>query len=213
MENLKDKVFLLKVPSVVYNEMINQKDLGHIDIIPYPNSSNFKNPKIELYLNEKFPAKNFTINYNPTNYFFTFKEKKGKLSKVKKIDYFGSCIAKDDNASDNIVKQLKNEINGKSVSVKRVIGNQKINFDDYDIKNDKKVEKERRTRIDKNELKLKIFNLFSEKNYLTNKEIANQLQQPDSYLKEVLNEICDYISSGANKGCYVLKSDYVGFDK
>ena len=162
MENLKDKVFLLKVPSVVYNEMINQKDLGHIDIIPYPNSSKIKNPKIELYLNEKFPAKNFTINYNPTNYFFTFKEKKGKLSKVKKIDYFGSCIAKDDNASDNIVKQLK-EINGKSVYVKRVIGNQKINYDDYETKIDKKVEKERRTRIDKNELKLKIFHMFSEK--------------------------------------------------
>ena len=55
--------------------------------------------------------------------------------------------------------------------------------------------------------------MFSEKTYLTNKEIANQLQQPDSYLKEVLNEICDYTTSGANKGCYVLKSAYVSLDK
>ena len=43
--------------------------------------------------------------------------------------------------------------------------NQKINYDDYETKIDKKVEKERRTRIDKNELKQKIFNMFSEKRF------------------------------------------------
>lgn len=205
---LKDKVFLLKIPPIIYNKLQSQKELGYIDIIPY-NSKNMKYPKIQLHLNDKFPAQNFTVNYNPTDYFFTFKEKKGKLSKVKKIDYFGSCIARDDKTSDDIFKELNKE-HEKSIYTKRVTG--RIQDDeDEKIKRRKKEDiiRNKKTRKEKDVLTKEIFNMFSKQTYLTIKQISEQLQQPDNYLKEILNPICDYFSSGINKGCYKLKSAYV----
>ena len=35
MENIKNKGFLVKIPTVIYNEIQNNKELGYIDIIPF----------------------------------------------------------------------------------------------------------------------------------------------------------------------------------
>ena len=208
MENIKNKGFLVKIPTVIYNEMQNNKELGYIDIIPFQAFKNINNPKLELHLNKNFPAQNFIINYNPTNYFFLFKDKKEKISKVKKIDYFGSCVAKDDFSSDNIIKKIK-ENNQKSVSTKRIFEYKDFDNEKNVIRKNKNKEKIQKTRMDKHLLIQEIFNMFSKSKYLNIKQISNQLQQPDAYLKEILNQICDYTTSGVNKGYYSLKNNYI----
>ena len=182
MENIKNKGFLVKIPTVIYNEMQNNKELGYIDIIPFQPFKNINNPKLELHLNKNFPAQNFIINYNPTNYFFLFKDKKEKLSKVKKID---------------------------SVSTKRIFEYKDFDNEKNVIRKNKNKEKIQKTRMDKHLLIQEIFNMFSKSKYLNIKQISNQLQQPDVYLKEILNQICDYTTSGVNKGYYSLKNNYI----
>ena len=67
----------------------------------------------------------------------------------------------------------------------------------------------KRTRKDKEVLKGDIFALFSRNKFLSFKLLNDNLDQPDNFLKLVLDEICDYVKSGARKGMYTLKSEYV----
>ena len=63
--------------------------------------------------------------------------------------------------------------------------------------------------MDRNDLVSEIFNLFSIKDFWTNKELVVKLDQPENYLKEVLNEMCNFIKSGPRKGSYELKNQYL----
>ena len=53
-----------------------------------------------------------------------------------------------------------------------------------------------------------IFDLFSEKRFWTLKELVDKLDQPENFLKEELNKVCDYIKSGPQKGSFELKRQY-----
>ena len=39
--------------------------------------------------------------------------------------------------------------------------------------------------------------------------MGKRLQQPESYLKQVLSQICDYIRTGPQKGNYELKRQFL----
>jgi hypothetical protein len=210
MEYFKDKVWLLKIPKSVYEEILKEKEIGIIDIIP--NTNKTKQPNIFCHLTNNYTAKNFKINFEDSKNYYYFKEK-SKPSQLKKINYFGRFLAQNEDVSDNIMKDLiekeekkisytENYSINKLEDVLGVRNNKKIN------KDKKKEEKVKRIRRNEDEIKKEIFDMFDKTPYLNSKNIAKYLEQPDTFIKEILGEICDYINHGSNKGMYMLKSIY-----
>lgn len=223
MNMIKDKTWLVKVPEVIYNKILEQKEFGIIDFIP--NKTNKQSPSVNIRLNKTFSGQNFNLSYEPTKTFISFKDKKNKMSQVKKVDYFGRFIASDETASDNMTKQVTQEqlSNTPVVLTDKHRGRQQFDSiiprsgGELSLSLKKKSSRKdptfKKTRMDRDDLKTAIFNLFNEEDYLTAREIGSKLDQPDNYLKEVLNEICDYIRTGPKKGFYELKRQFFKSDK
>jgi hypothetical protein len=219
MEEFKDKVFIVKVPELIYNNIIKsrEKDFGLIDVIQNQNGE--KELNINLYNGE---VKKFSLGYAPTDSYFTFSDKN-----LRQANYFGRFISADQEISDRVTKKVMDDEEKNKLKIERDYAkgrqnNESIiklsNFqyiaanDTYQKARDMKIRKEKnlkKTRKDKEDLKTEIFDLFSEKKYWTNRELVAKLDQPENYLKEVLSEICNYIKSGPKKGCYGLKEQYI----
>lgn len=76
-------------------------------------------------------------------------------------------------------------------------------------KKDNKVASEgKATRIPRNELLDVLFKLFEEYEYWSLKGLKGRTKQPESYLKEVLDEIADLIKKGPYSMKYSLKPEY-----
>ncbi len=76
-----------------------------------------------------------------------------------------------------------------------------------DLGTDKKLE-DKAERMDEDVLRQLLFSKFAEKERWTFKELQDQLKQPQAYLKEKLNEFCDFNRSGPNRNKYELKPQY-----
>lgn len=215
MEFIKNKTWLIKVPEIVYNQMMNTPEIGVIDIIPTTNSA----PKVRSRLTKNFKAQNFNIFFDSSDCYMYFKEKRNKDSKIKKIDYFGRFVATDEAVSDNVTKQVAEEQISNTPSVLTDTSKGRQNYESHNLssianalnkkRNVKKEIPVKKTRMPVEDLKTEIFNMFCSKSYLTAKEIGKRLQQPESYLKQVLSEICDYIRTGPQKGNYELKRQFL----
>jgi hypothetical protein len=223
MDIIKDKIWMVKVPEIVYSQILKERDLGYIDIFEKTiNGESIKEVKINL--GGKIDPKKFDISYNKTDNFFSFKDKK---SKIKKLSYLGRFIASDEYVSDKVTMNVtKEELTNKpSIKIEYskgrpltegIIPLSEHQFyatsDTYQMAVSQKNRKDKhlkKTRMDREELKKEIFNLFTEKDFWSNKELVAKLDQPENYLKEVLIEMCNYIRSGPKKGCYELKPQYL----
>jgi transcription initiation factor TFIIF subunit beta len=67
---------------------------------------------------------------------------------------------------------------------------------------------DKRERLPKDELLNAIFVLFQTNQFFTLKELIDKTQQPQIWLKEVLNEVCDFHKRGPNVQKYELKAEY-----
>ena len=223
MDIFKDKIWMVKVPEVIYNQILKERDLGCIDIIE-KNINGTPSRDLKVHLRGSIDPKNFELKFDKTNSFFSFKDKK---SKIKNIDYLGRFIASDEYVSDRMTMNVyKEELSNKpAIAIERgkgrplteaIIPLSEHQFyatsDSYQKAVSQKHRKDKhlkKTRMDKEELKKEIFSLFTEKEFWANKELVAKLDQPENYLKEVLSEMCNYIRSGPKKGCYELKPQYV----
>ncbi len=74
----------------------------------------------------------------------------------------------------------------------------------------KKLIADKREKMEKTSLRAAIFEEFQTGTHLTFKLLSERLQQPDSWLKENLVEICDLNRRGPNIGSYELKAEFKG---
>jgi hypothetical protein len=220
MDILKDKLWLVKVPEVVYNQITKGKDVGYMDVYETLDSKK----EIRIHLGDYQDDIKFDLQYEKTESFFGFREKKNR---IKKLNYIGRFVANDERVSDRVTMSVAKEqlTNKASIAIEyskgRPISDGIIPIsehqfyatsDNYQKAVSQKNRKEKnlkKTRMEKEELKKEIFNLFSQRDYWTNKELVNTLDQPENYLKEVLSEMCNPIRSGPKKGCYELKNQYI----
>lgn len=72
----------------------------------------------------------------------------------------------------------------------------------------KKEESKKYIREDKEIVQGRLFASFEKQQYYNIKDLARITNQPPTYLKEVLKEICIHCSKGTNKGMYELKPEY-----
>jgi hypothetical protein len=220
MDEFRDKVFIVKVPELVYNSIMKsrEKDFGQIEITQsHPCAT--KELNVNLYNTE---AKKFTLPYSSTDSYFLFSDKN-----TRPANYLGRFVSADEDISDKVTMsvQKEQEKHKQQIAIDYAKGRQisesiiKLSDYQYITSNDsyqkainqknRKDKNLKKTRRDKEVLKNEIFDLFSDKKYWTNRELVAKLDQPENYLKEVLGEICNYIKSGPKKGCYELKQQYV----
>lgn len=229
MENFDHKLWLVKVPEQIYNQVINHNDLGILEVFEKENENGKKEFEFKVCLGSKIDPNSFNLNISDTKNFFTFKE---KLNKIRSIEKIGRFIASNEHISDMVTLRVakEEETNKPSITIDtgkgrqnnqgRIIPISEHQFiatnDNFQKAMDQKIRKDKnlkKTRKDREELKTEIFSLFSNKKYWTNREIVAKLDQPENYLKEVLSEICNYIKSGPKKGCYELKHQYVNIQE
>jgi|LauGreDrversion4_2_1035121.scaffolds.fasta_scaffold191286_2 hypothetical protein len=223
MDILKDKTWMVKVPELVYNQIIKEKDIGYLHICE-KNTNGNNTREIKVSLGGQIHPKNFEIKFDKTGSFYTFKDKKNQ---IKKVDYLGRFIASDEHVSDLMTLSVyKEELSNKpAIAIETGKGrplteaiiplseHQFFATNDSSHRARSQIERKekhlKKTRMDREELKKEIFSLFTEKEFWANKELVAKLDQPENYLKEVLTEMCNYIRSGPKKGCYELKAQYV----
>lgn len=70
-------------------------------------------------------------------------------------------------------------------------------------------QKEKFTRLPKNELLDLLFNCYERYTYWTIKALRDETHQPESYLRETLSSIADQHKRGPYMGQWSLKSEYV----
>ncbi|KAI5066414.1 hypothetical protein GOP47_0019038 [Adiantum capillus-veneris] len=71
-----------------------------------------------------------------------------------------------------------------------------------------KAPESKRIRIERGELEVMVFKLFEQQPYWTLKQLVNETQQPEAFLKEVMSELCIYNKRGPNQGKYELKPEF-----
>eukprot|EP00262_Sarcandra_glabra_P002757 TRINITY_DN1315_c0_g1_i1.p1 TRINITY_DN1315_c0_g1~~TRINITY_DN1315_c0_g1_i1.p1 ORF type:complete len:294 (-),score=53.75 TRINITY_DN1315_c0_g1_i1:396-1211(-) len=66
----------------------------------------------------------------------------------------------------------------------------------------------KRTRRDRGELEDIMFKLFERQPNWALKQLVQETDQPEQFLKEILKELCIYNKKGTNQGTYELKPEY-----
>jgi hypothetical protein len=69
---------------------------------------------------------------------------------------------------------------------------------------------EKRVRGDREDVKKRLFDLFHEKKYWKTKNLAEETDQPDQFVNEILSEIAIKVESGPHRKCWMLKPEYGG---
>lgn len=76
------------------------------------------------------------------------------------------------------------------------------------FQNFEKKDKTKRLRKDKEQVLDILFNAFTKHQYYNIKNLEKITQQPTSYLKDILHEICKYNAKGLHKNTWELKEEY-----
>ncbi|KAK1309559.1 hypothetical protein QJS10_CPA09g01912 [Acorus calamus] len=66
----------------------------------------------------------------------------------------------------------------------------------------------KRTRRDRHELENIIFKLFERQPNWSLKQLVLETDQPEQFMKEILNDLCVYNKRGPNQGTHELKLEY-----
>ncbi|CAL4961143.1 unnamed protein product [Urochloa decumbens] len=71
-----------------------------------------------------------------------------------------------------------------------------------------KIPETKRTRMDRGELETKLFKFFERQPNWSLKQLMQETNQPEQFLKEILNTLCVYNKRGPNQGTHELKPEY-----
>ena len=218
MEDLKNKVFLVKIPKELFEYLKDSKEssdnkVGELKVFL---NKKRKKPEFNLIFNKENGPKKFSLNFNKTNdYFYFYDQEKKEDMKIYNIDNFGKLIIKDKEESDKLIENIfRRESNkSKDIAVKQVkdVENKYTPSKEIQLTDKKYVnkdKKEKRVRKDQNEVENYIIDIVSKNKYITPKEIADALDIPENQAKDTLNKLCDlYMDHTIRKKFYKLKNE------
>ncbi|XP_065882001.1 uncharacterized protein [Euphorbia lathyris] len=81
-------------------------------------------------------------------------------------------------------------------------------FIDHKKKTPAKATDVKRTRRDRGEMEDIMFKLFERQPNWTLRQLIQETDQPEQFLKDILKELCVYNNKGTNQGSYELKPEY-----
>ena len=218
MEELKNKVFLVKTPKEVFDSLKESSDskVGNLEI--FLNKKRNNKTEFNLKFNKKNEPKNFSLSFNQTNdYFYFYEQEKKEDMKIYNIDNFGKLIVKDENESNKLIENIcKRESNkSKDIVIKKVkdIENKYTPSKEIELTDKKyafKDKKEKRVRKNQEDVNNYIIDIVQKKPEITAREIADNIDIPETQAKETLNNLCVYLfDNSTRKRFYKLKNEYI----
>ena len=209
MDELKNKVFLVKLPMEVFDYLNNSSEtkVGNLEV--FLNKKRKNQAEYNLKFNKSSGPNNFSLFFNKTNDFFYFNDQEKKEDiRLNNIDNFGKLIIKDENESNQLLKNISNIELNKTKEIK--ISDKKITHQEIQLTDRRyadKDKKEKRVQKPREKVEPEIRKMITKEPYLTVKEIADILDIPESQVKTILNEICDLMIDVKKKKFYKLKDD------
>ena len=209
MDELKNKVFLVKLPKEIFDYLNNSSEskVGNLEV--FLNKKRKNQAEYNLKFNKSSGPKNFSLFFNKTSDFFYFNDQERKEDiRINNIDNFGKLIIKDENESTQLIENIFNRELNKTREIK--ISDKKVNHQEIQLSDRRfadKDKKEKRVQKPREKVEPVIRNMIANQPYLNVKEIADALDIPESQVKTILNEICDLMIDVKKKKFYKLKDD------
>ncbi|CEG77903.1 hypothetical protein RMATCC62417_12581 [Rhizopus microsporus] len=229
LDQAENKVWLVKVPRFL-SEMwkkIDQENVRLGSVRIYKDSAQQGKSSVSLVLpdNETTATipKEYSINFISTDVQnkFVFSQSDHGKAISGTVYHEGVAVPTETNAYRNIMRKRVMEA-GTPQRTTQVLGqnNQPIfvpgasstvptsDFADFVQSKKPRLDKEKATRMPRNELMDLLFAAFDRYPYWSFKGILEETKQPSQYLKEILNEICILNKRGPYAGNYQLKPEF-----
>ncbi len=151
--------------------------------------------------------------FNKTDNFVYFEDKE-KDGKISSIDYFGNLIISDEDKANEFVKNIYAKENDKSkeIQIKEVkdrevkyVKHEEISLIGKPMSKDRK---DKKVRIDDEELIEYVKKEVKNKETVTPGEISDKYSVPEDQVKKIMEKICDKIPGKKRKFLYKLKDDF-----
>ncbi|KAI9478359.1 MAG: transcription initiation factor IIF, beta subunit-domain-containing protein [Benjaminiella poitrasii] len=230
LDDANTRVWLVKVPKFLAEKWRDidedNVNLGSIRIYNKPPPGKTANIALVLPEDESTPnlPKEYSVHVTPgqvTNKFVFTEDQNGGKSISGTVHHECTATPAQFGTYRNIMRKRVREAEAPQRSV-QVLGqnNQPVfvpgassglpnsDFSDFITTKKPKVDKEKATRLPRNELMDLLFAAFDKFPYWSFKGIVEHTKQPNQYLKEVLNEICILNKRGPYAGNYQLKPEY-----
>lgn len=227
----EEEYWLIKVPNFVLEEWEKQKSapagtvLGQICVATHQRRDSAGKPEMKLKvtaMNSAIPTDSIMqVKEIPTQ-MLVFQEKMG-TEKMRKLGPVKSIVDVKQELSDSYrqivqTRTLHDHVKVSSTQHLADISQGTLTTAAtlnavYDKaakrkREERKDPKYRRVRLERDALDNIIFRLFDKQTHYNLKDLRTATEQPDSYLKEVLNDLCEYHQTGQYRFMYSLKQGY-----
>ena len=213
MEEFKNKTFLLKIRSDLFDYLTQQNEHEKAGKLKVFLNKKTNRPEYIFQFNKEKEPKKFSLVFDKTENFIYFEDKE-KDGKISGVDYFGNLIISDEDKANEFVKNIYAKENDKSkeIQIKEVkdrevkyVKHEEISLIGKPMSKDRK---DKKVRIDDEELIEYVKKEVKNKETVTPGEISDKYSVPEDQVKKIMEKICDKIPGKKRKFLYKLKDDF-----
>jgi hypothetical protein len=211
MEDLKNKTFLLKVPTELFEYLNSQNSNEEVGKL-YLNQKRSKPEYIFKFSKKKDPKK-FALSFDKTiDFFYFYLNEKKDESKINNIDNFGKLGFKEEEVANELIKNIfdREKNNVKTIQIKEVKDKEKRYLNQDEIQLTGKIpgnKKEKKIRIEEDKVIEIVKKEVKNDNFITPKQISDIYGISEAQVKEIMDRICDKFDGGNRKNYYQLKDE------
>ena len=216
MEELKNKTFLIKIRSELFDFLKTQNKHEKVGKLKIFLNKKRNKPEFIFHFNKDEEPKNFTLTFNKTEDFIYFGDKEtNDTFKISNIDNFGNLIITEETKANELVKNIyaKEMEKNKDIKIRETKDGEKRYVQHEEIILDNNLyagrdKKDKKTRIDENELIEYIKKEVTKNNLITPAQISDEYNIPEVQVKSVMEKICEKKPEGNRRYSYKLKEEY-----
>ena len=212
MEEFKNKTFLLKIRSDLYDFLAQQNEHEKAGKLKVFLNKKTNRPEYIFQFNKEKEPKKFSLIFDKTDNFIYFEEKE-KDGRISSIDYFGNLIINDEDKANEFIKNIYAKENDKSKEIQvKEVKDREVKYVKHEeiqlIGRPNRDKKDKKVRIDDEKLIEYVKKEVKNKDSITPAEISDKYSVPEDQVKTIMEKICDKIPGKKKKYSYKLKDDF-----
>ena len=213
MEEFKNKTFLLKIRSDLFDYLSTQNEHEKAGKLKVFLNKKTNRPEYIFQFNKEKEPKKFSLVFDKTDNFIYFEDKE-KDGKISNIDFFGNLIISDEDKANEFVKNIFAKENDKSKEIQikdvkdrelKYVKHEEIPLIGKPMNRDKK---DKKVRIEDEELIEIVKKEVKNKDSITPAEISDRYNVPENQVKTIMEKICDKTPGRKRKFFYKLKEEF-----
>ena len=216
MEELKDKTFLIKVRSELFEYLKSENKHEKVGKLKIFLDKKRNRPVFKFQFNKKTKPTDFVLSYDNVKDFIYFDTNKTKETKdglkFNSIDNFGNLVLQKEEDEKALIKNMfdKEKNKTKDIQIKEVKDGEKIYVQHDEIKLSgkqfqEKDKRDKKLRIDDEKLKAIVKGEVKKDEYITPAQISDKYEVPETQVKEILSKVCDKYQGEHRKYYYKIK--------